>query len=114
MGGKGDTTEPPDISQQGTATGSEQQMMMFMEMMKMMAMQQQQQQGPEQPTVANAPAVKTTKPVDWSEKVQELSAKAAVDYENDQRNKHGRSDTIHTSPLLDEDDDVTTTGSIVT
>lgn len=61
------------------------------------------------PEIIGAEAAKT----DWAAKAEELKAKMAAEYEADKAKKTGRTDTILTSPLLDQQDAVTTS-SILT
>jgi hypothetical protein len=80
-------------------------MMMMMQMMQqnMAAMQQMAMQQPETPEIPEAPEVVAPEPVDWSEKEDQLREQMKADYEMEQEKRHGLTDTIHTSPLIDEE-----------
>ena len=96
MGGKADTTAPPALDPAGN---DEAMLAMMQSMMSMPAMQ-----APTTPTVPDAPALERTPEVDWSERHEELAARAKADFKNDQSRKKGRSATVHTSPLAEEDE----------
>ena len=51
--------------------------------------------------------------IDWSEKQEQLRQKASAEYSLDQVRRKGRTDTVLTSPLLD-DEEADVTGSILT
>ena len=51
------------------------------------------------------PDVYRSPEVDWSETQSQLASKASADYHADQLRRKGVSDTILTSPLLDEEEE---------
>lgn len=127
--GGGSSQPAPEMPDYGAMM--DQQMMMFQEMMGgMMEMMggmmesmpdmnsymdsvlDQQLQMPEIPSMLDMPTVQRDPEIDWEEKQDQLSAKARADYNRDEMLRKGRTDTIHTSPLLDEED-ATVTGSII-
>lgn len=59
------------------------------------------------------PEVVAPPPIDWTEKQQQLAAKVKADYSLDQTRRKGIADSIHTSPLLDDEDAETTNVSLV-
>ena len=71
-------------------------------------------QPPEPPDPPILPEVYRDPEVDWTKRKDQLSAKAKADYLSDLEGKKGRSDTIHTSPFLDEEDPTTSGESILT
>jgi hypothetical protein len=83
--------------------GHQQQMSMAMS-------QQSASQTP--PPVIQVPPIQKSANIDWSEKQAQLAAKMKADYGIEQARKKGVSQTIHTSPLLD-DEDPKTTGTLV-
>ena len=83
--------------------------------MQMMALMSQQSMAgmsaaATPPSMPPMPAINTAavEPIDWSESMAELAQKASIEYEAEQKRSHGRTDTIHTSPLLDEEEAQTT------
>jgi hypothetical protein len=70
-------------------------------------------QVPEMPEPVSTPQLATTEPIDWAEKMSTLNAKTRADYANEVDKKKGRTDTIHTSPLLDEDETNTTSQTLI-
>jgi hypothetical protein len=103
----------------------EQQQMQMQEMMAMMmssleAMGSMHQPQLPDPNMAQQiqvpevyiPEVYREPSIDWTEKQNQLAAKAKADYNLDQTRQKGRADTVLTSPILDEDE-VKTTGSIL-
>jgi len=75
-------------------------------MMQMMEGMNQQSatSTPTPPQMPQIPEVIRTPDVDWTEKLGQLTSKSKADYALDRARKVGRTDTIHTSPLLDEDE----------
>ena len=67
--------------------------------------------GMEMPAMPHTPDVEEYQPppiekaakIDWKKKQEELAAKTKADYKGDVANKKGRTSTIHTSPLLDDE-----------
>lgn len=98
MGGKNTPEAPPPVEPAG---GMDPEMMMTM-MQGMMGMMSSMSM-PETPTIPDSPEVETEEPIDWTERNKQLAAKAKADYQDDERRKKGRNDTILTSPLLDEE-----------
>ena len=96
MGGKSAPAAPPAVTP-APSFDMEGMMAMMMQMMGGM-----NQQAPAMPTVPDAPEVRRTPEVDWKERNAQLQARMKGDQFNDRARKKGRSDTIHTSPLLDE------------
>lgn len=64
---------------------------------------------PTTPTMTTLPEVNTLSDVDWADKQAQLQQKMSADYNVDEARRKGRTDTVLTSPLLD-DEDATTTG----
>lgn len=106
--GKGGNTLPPPDVQSPDMGG------MMMAMQNMMAASAQQQQLPEAPDMTPLPEVEEVTPTDWTEKQDALKAKTLADYNTTQATKKGRLDTVHTSPLLDDQEDTTVASSILT
>lgn len=112
MGSKGSSQRPAPPSVQ-PAQNTVSDIMPFMEMMMSMSQQSMAAMSaasapPELPS-APTPSRSQVKPVDWSGVMEDLSNKMSADYEDTLARNHGREDTVHTSPLLDEKDaDVTT------
>ncbi len=97
MGGKSAPAPPPVT----TPPDNTAQMMQIMQMM--MGMMQSASSGmPSVPDIGAAPPVSTPLDVDWASKHNELLEKSRADYQQERASKVGRSDTILTSPLLDE------------
>lgn len=107
--GKGSDTPspPPQVS-----TGSDSESMaMIMEMMQsgMFSMP-----GiPAMPQMPAMPEIERTPEIDWAEKQETLATSMSAKNATSNARKHGRTDTIHTSPLLDEEEP-NTTESILT
>jgi len=99
MGGKSGPA-PPDAMSPDADMAAMMQMMSSMGSMPAF-------QAPVAPIVPEAPELRRTPEVDWTTRHEELGAKAKADYKNDQARKKGRSSTVHTSPLLDEEEDET-------
>lgn len=106
MGGKGDSgsTSVPLASSDETDDSME---MMVMMMQMMESMTNSIGDAPETPYLASSPTVETTPTINWGEKMDELKAKTKADWNADQDKRKGRMDTIHTSPLLEEEEDAT-------
>lgn len=98
MGSKAEPTPPPAVEPAGGSMGSE----MMMQMLGMMMQGMAAPQAPI-PEIPEAPEVEEDPVIDWRDKQAELAKKVAVDYEDDQNRKRNRTDTILTSPLLDEE-----------
>lgn len=84
---------------------------MIEQMMGMMGMMMQNM--PQAPALPATPEVRRAPEQNWKERQDQLLAKSRADYTNDQKKKTGRTDTIHTSPLLDESDTNTTSKSLL-
>jgi len=96
MGGKSGGPKPPAVVEPPAPAFDPSAMMaMFAQMMSMQS--SQPPILPEEPDVIEDPVI------DWKDKLEELGRKTAADYKDDQSKKHGRADTIATSPLLDEE-----------
>ena len=113
--GGGDSAPPPMPMQQPEDNSGE-IMAMMMGMMEAMsassAAMMHSAQPPQLPPMPQIPEIARDPVIDWTEKQEQLAAKAKADYNIDQTRRKGRSDTILTSPLLDEDD-ATVTGSVL-
>lgn len=62
----------------------------------------------QQPELPSMPQSESTPSIDWKEKMDQLQNKMRADYTTETERKKGRLDTIHTSPLLLEEDISTT------
>ena len=104
---------PPPVAPPADTTSSIEP---FMQMMAMMSQQTAaaMSQASAPPELPPMPSVNQNKvsTVDWTEALDKLSRKAAADYKEEQKKSHGRKDTVHTSPLLD-DEEADTTDSIL-
>lgn len=107
MGSKGKQPEPPQIDNSQNeallAMMSQQAQIIPAMMTGMMGSMSQmissmEQQTPIMPTVYRAPEV------DWSSQQEQLAAKMKADYNVDEARRRTRTDTILTSPLMDEED----------
>lgn len=107
MGGKTSDSGSSVATPYQQDSGADDQMMMGM--MEMMGAMMESANAPEAPDPIAVPEVVRTEEVDWTEKMDQLNSKAKADYTLDRARKQGRLDTIHTSPLLD-DEDIATTG----
>jgi cell envelope opacity-associated protein A len=76
------------------------------QMMSMMGMMMQNM--PQAPAIPELPQINREPVIDWSERHDQLLAKTKADYDNELASKKGRSSTILTSPMLDEEDPDTT------
>lgn len=94
------TAAPPEPPAQDT------QMLEMMNMM--MGMMGSMQQAPIPPQIPQTPTIYRGPEIDWTEKNQQLAAKARADFKSDSAKKKGRKSTILTSPLLDEESPDTT------
>jgi len=77
-----------------------------------MASMQLLMNAPELPQMPSMPALFETPDIDWTEKQDQLAAKAKADWNVDAARRKTRGDTVLTSPLLD-DDDASVTGSVL-
>lgn len=75
-------------------------------------MEQQLLEMPEVPSLLDMPQASRNPEVDWTEKNDQLSAQQRADFNREEMLRKGRTDTIHTSPLLDEED-ANVSGSII-
>ena len=120
MGGKdsGSSYSYPSSSSSSSDDSGMDDMAVLEAMMGMMsgmseAMATMAAQTPQTPEPTEQPQIATAAPVDWDAKMSELQAKTRADYANTTAKKKGRTDTIHTSPLLDETDTDTTTQTLI-
>ena len=67
---------------------------------------------PDTPALLDMPTVERGPDIDWTEKQNQLASKARADFNLDAARRKGVTDTIHTSPLLDEEE-ANTSGSII-
>ena len=84
------------------------------DMLKMFAAMMGGMSAPEAPDPPILPNVYREPEVDWTKRHDELRNKARADYGADQAGNKGVTDTIHTSPFLDEEDPEVTGESILT
>lgn len=101
--GSGKGASPPAVD--NTEMDEAMSMMQLMSQMQMM----NGMNMPSQPTATSIPEITTADAIDWSDKNDQLQMKMAADYQADQADKKGRSDTILTSPLDDDEDDTNVT-----
>ena len=100
--GKGTAAAPPAVAPVDSSNDS----LMLMRIMQSMGSQSSTM--PALPTITAPPDMGTADSVDWSAKIKELTADAANTYSDDAATKKGRSETIHTKSLLDEETPKTT------
>ena len=110
MGGKSDAPTPPAYTPMPDTSAQDAMMQQFMMQLTGLQGQMANMQTPQLPQM---PEIEREPLVNWAEKNKELLNKAKGDYGVDIARRKGRSDTILTSPLLDEED-ATTTTSIIT
>ena len=109
MGGKGGGgAAPPPVPDTSDQEAQMQQMMQMMMMMAMMSGQAGNAASPAPPQIDAAPEIRRSPVIDWKEKQASLKARARADFEVDKDGRKGRTDTSHTSPLLDDEDPITT------
>jgi len=108
MGGKDAGPTPPPAVQPDAGFDPMMMMQFFASMMSGMG----GQEPPPPPQIPDAPEVIADEKIDFSERQTELANQARADYEDDQEDRKGRTDTILTSPLLDEE--LETKGSLLT
>lgn len=110
MGGKGKESSAAPIMQRQQAQ-TDNNMAMYEAMLGVLMASQQntmaQMQQP--PPPLQMPAVQETKKINFSEKLEQLNAKAKADYGIDQAKRKRFADMVHTSYLLDDEEPVTTT-----
>lgn len=109
MGGKGSKTpDPPAVDNTAPQQNLDQtyQMMAAMMQQQNQVMQAMANQPP--PILPQAPPIVNAVDVDWTEKNKQLAEKARADYNLEKARQKGRTDTILTSPLLDEEQPLTT------
>ena len=107
MGGKSSGPTPPSTIPPPPNNDAE--MLAFMNQMMEMQAGLAAMQVPQLPPL---PSIERDPIIDWAEKNEQLVAKARADYGIDKTRRKGRSDTILTSPILD-DEDAETTGSLL-
>ncbi|RKZ80041.1 MAG: hypothetical protein DRQ35_03050 [Gammaproteobacteria bacterium] len=100
MGGKSAPEAPPPV--QPPAMDMESMMMMMSSMMGGLS----GMTPPGVPELPEAPEIERTPEIDWKERNAQLQAKMKGEQFSDNAARKGRTDTIHTSPLLDEQPDV--------
>jgi hypothetical protein len=105
LGGKGGSTAP------AVSPADNSMEMMMMQMMMGMMGSNNASDTPEQPVAPIIPEVTETEDIDWKAKHDELAAKMEAEYDAELEGAKGTEDTVHTSPLLDEED--TTDQSII-
>jgi hypothetical protein len=116
--GKGgsDSSPPPMMPMQQPQDNSAEMMAMMMGMMEAMSMNSmammEQVQQPQLPPMPQIPEIAREPVIDWTEKQDQLAAKAAADYNLSETRRKARTDTVLTSPLLEEED-ATVTGSVL-
>ena len=106
--GKNEQAPAPPAQSGGSGEEDMMGMMMMMQMMEGMNQQQNQWQPPPLPQMPDAPEVTRSQNIDWAEKQSQLSSKTKAQSALDAQRRKGRLGTIHTSPLLDEDPETTT------
>jgi len=103
--GKGSAPSPPPaatIPSDNTDAKLQEQMMQAMMMMSAGG-------GiPAAPAIPAMPAISKPLDIDWSEKTEQLSEKMKADYHLNQLRRHGMAQSVHTSPLVDEEEPDTT------
>ena len=104
MGSKGGETAPPTVQGADNSLAMMQMMMSMMEGQAAPAM-------PHTPSVPETPTVTEVDDIDWQSKHDDLAARMEAEYGIDLDAQQGAEDTVHTSPLLDEED--TTEQSII-
>lgn len=110
IGGKGGAEAPPEADYTDMNSTLAQMMMMSQQMS---AAQQSMAAMPTQPEQTAMPEIVETKQIDWTEKQKQLASKMKADYGADKAARKGRLDTIHTSPLLDDDEAETTKQGLI-
>lgn len=105
MGGKGQATPPPvqPIQPRGGGMDDMTTMLMMMEMMSAKPEAEAPQYIPPPPPLPEMPEIQKPAKRNWAEEYDKLRAMARADYQAANKDHHGRVDTIHTSPLLDEE-----------
>ena len=106
MGGKGGSEAAPAPIMPPVQDNSAEMANMMGMMMGMM--QNTMQNMPQTPQLPSMPEVRKEPVIDWAERNNQLLAKTKADYGVEAAGKKGRSSTILTSPLLDEEDPSTT------
>lgn len=106
--GKSSKSAPTPQIQQDSGMNTE-LMMGLVEAMSMMAMKSEPPAAAAQPQV---PQIQRLPEVDYTEKMAQLANKARAGFTTDSAKKKGAGNTSFTSPLLDEEDPVTT-GSLL-
>jgi len=106
-GGKGSATPPPMQAPQVQGGGGDDMAAMLM-MMEMLSAQPQSAEAPgyipPPPPTPKMPEIQKPTPRNWAEEYEKARAKARADYQASKHDSYGRADTVHTSPLLDEED----------
>lgn len=104
MGGKGGGSAPPPIQSipEPPQVDLAPIMAMMTQMMSMMSQQASAPPLPPTPTIFSEPSI------DWRQKQEELRNKLNAQETLDNETRKNRVDTILTSPLLDEEEAVTT------
>jgi hypothetical protein len=116
--GGGDSAPPPVYQAPPAQDNSMMIAEMMMGMMESMASSSAAQvealsnQMPQVPAMPTIPTVAKPLIIDWTEKQEQLAAKAKADYNVEQAQRKGAAQTVLSSPLGDEDD-VFVSGSIL-
>ena len=106
MGSKGSTAPPPVAAPVDNSNDA----LMLMQIMSSMGGASSTM--PALPQITPSPDVSTVDDVDWALKVKELTSKATTAYGDEAAKRKGRSGTIRTPSLLDEETP-TTTGDLL-
>jgi len=108
MGGKGDKSSSTPVVQRADTSETDSQMAMYAMMLSQMAANNQAQMQQTQMPSIQMPVVQKADDVDWTEKTKQLKSKMSADYNLKQNRRKTVTDTIHTSPLLDDETAPTT------
>lgn len=84
--------------------GDAEMMAGMMAMMEMMSAASAPGPAPAMPEAIAPPPIEKAPKIDWRAKQESLKAKSRADYKSETSKKKGRTQTIHTSPLLDSED----------
>jgi len=103
----GSQSSPPPVDQTTPPvdfTAMEAMMDAMLQMQNNMLMSQ----ATEMPPLPQMPVINDSPDIDWTEKNRELAARSRADFDVDEARRKGRTDTILTSPLLDDEEAETT------
>jgi len=106
--GKGAQPSPPPVM--GPEQDSSELMLMQMQMMQQAMAQSAMAAAaiPQAPPMAQVPEIYTSPTVDWSDKIKQISSRMKGEDAIENARRIGRAQTILSSPLLDEEEAVTT------